>query len=70
MPITRNTPNQIAITGRHNKLRTQHDKNAPQVRELAEAKNTASQTAVDLKMHLKRVQLIGRENGLRFAEPS
>ena len=40
------------------------------MRELADAGKTVSQIAVELKMHIKRVQLIGRENGFRFAEPS
>lgn len=60
----------IGTTGHHEKLRVQRDKIAPQVRELAEAGKTVSQIAVALKMHIKRVQLIGRENGFRFAEPS
>jgi predicted polyphosphate/ATP-dependent NAD kinase len=60
----------VGTTSHHNKLRAKRDKIAPQVRELAEAGKTASEIAVDLKMHLKRVQLIGHENGFRFAEPS
>jgi hypothetical protein len=60
----------FGTTAHHAKLRADRDKFAPQVRELAEAGKTASQIAVDLKVHLKRVQLIGRENGFRFAEPS
>jgi hypothetical protein len=46
------------------------DKFALQVWELAETGKTVSQIAVKPKMHIKRVQLIGRENGFRFAEPS
>lgn len=60
----------IGTTGHHNKLRTQRDKIAPQVRELAKSGKTVSQIASELKMHIKRVQLIGRENGFKFAEPS
>lgn len=58
----------IGTTVHHNKLRAQRDKVAPQVRELAEAGKTVSQIAVAMNMHIKRVQLIGRENGFKFAE--
>lgn len=60
----------FGTTAHHAKLRAERDKIAPQVRELVAAGKTASQIAIDLKMHLKRVQLIGRENGFKFAEHS
>lgn len=58
----------IGTTVHHNKLRAQRDKIAPRVQELAEAGKTVSQIAAALKMDIKRVHLIGRENGFTFAK--
>lgn len=49
-------------------LRAERDKLAPAVRAQAHAGAIASAAAVALKMHIKRVQLIARENGFAFAE--
>lgn len=57
----------LGTTSHHNKLRAQRDKLSPQVRELAEAGKTASEVSAALKIHIKRVQLIGRENGLSLS---
>ena len=59
----------IGTTVHHNKLRAQRDKIAPKVRKLVAAGKTARQIAAKLKMHLKRVHLIGRENGFGFTDP-
>jgi len=60
----------FGTTAHHAKLRADRDKLAPAVRAQSEAGQTASAAAVALKMHIKRVQLIARENGFTFAEPS
>jgi hypothetical protein len=60
----------FGTTAHHAKLRAGRDKLAPAVREQAEAGKTVSETAAALKMHIKRVQLIARENGFTFADPA
>ncbi|SDB54211.1 hypothetical protein [Pseudomonas sp. NFACC13-1] len=58
----------IGTTGHHNKLRAQRDKIAPKVRGLVEEGKTVSEVASVLKMHIKRVQLICRENAIKFVD--
>ena len=60
----------FGTTAHHAKLRAERDKLAPSVRAQAEAGKTVSEAAAALKMHIKRVQLIARENGYTFAEHS
>ena len=60
----------IGTTSHHDRLRAGRDKLAPQVKEQADAGKTAAETAKALGLHVKRVKLIGQENGFKFAEPS
>jgi hypothetical protein len=60
----------FGTTAHHAKLRAERDELAPSVRAQAEAGKTVSEAAAALKMHIKRVQLIARENGYTFAEPA
>ncbi|WP_339500174.1 hypothetical protein [Pseudomonas silesiensis] len=60
----------IGTTSHHDRLRAGRDKLAPQVKEQADAGKTAAEAAKALGMHVKRVKLIGQENGFKFAEPS
>lgn len=60
----------LGTTSHHDRLRAGRDKLAPMVKEQAEAGKTAGEAAKALSMHVKRVQLIARENNFKFAEPS
>lgn len=60
----------LGTTSHHDRLRAGRDRLAPKVKELAEAGKTAAETAKSLGMHVKRVKLIGQENGFKFADQS
>ncbi|MEF9671918.1 hypothetical protein QNM99_03685 [Pseudomonas sp. PCH446] len=59
----------LGTTGHHNRLRAERDKLAPAVKAQAETGCTAAEAAKTLGMHIKRVQLIARENSFKFREP-
>lgn len=60
----------LGTTTHHDRLRAGRDRLAPKVKAEAEAGKTAAETAKALGMHVKRVKLIGQENGFKFAEQS
>ena len=60
----------IGPSPHHDRLRAGRDRLAPKVKAEAEAGKTAAETAKALGMHVKRVKLIGQENGFKFAEQS
>ena len=53
-------------TAHSNKLRTERDKIAPKLKELAEAGTPVAKAARDCGMEAKRARLIARENGFKF----
>jgi hypothetical protein len=55
-------------TAHHERLRKERDKLAPAVRAEAAKGVVASVAAKNLRMHIKRVTLIARENGFKFAD--
>ncbi|NWD49056.1 hypothetical protein [Pseudomonas gingeri] len=58
----------LGTTGHHSRLRAERDKLAPSVKAQADMGRTASAAAKALGMHIKRAQLIARENGFRFSD--
>ncbi|VVQ17274.1 hypothetical protein PS914_05989 [Pseudomonas fluorescens] len=60
----------LGTTSHHDRLRAGRDRLAPLVKEQADAGKTAAEAAKALGLHVKRVKLIGQENGFKFAEPS
>lgn len=60
----------LGSTSHHDRLRAGRDKLAPSVKSEAATGKTAAEVAKALGMHVKRVKLIGQENGFKFADPS
>ena len=53
---------------RTNKLRTERDKLAPELKQLAESGTSINKAADGLGIDHKRARLIARENGFKFAD--
>ena len=56
-------------TSHSNKLRIERNKQAPRLRELAEAGHTVIEAAKAMGMETKRARLIARENDIKFPGP-
>lgn len=56
-------------TSHSNKLRIERNKQAPRLRELADAGMTVIQAAKEMGMETKRARLIARENDIKFPGP-
>lgn len=56
-------------TSHSNRLRIERNKQAPRLRELAEAGKTVIEAAKEMGMEAKRARLIARENGIKFPGP-
>ncbi|KAB0504727.1 hypothetical protein [Pseudomonas moorei] len=56
-------------TSHSNKLRIERNKQAPRLRELAEAGHTVIEAAKAMGMETKRARLIARENNILFPGP-
>jgi hypothetical protein len=56
-------------TSHSNKLRIERNKQAPRLRELAEAGHTVIEAAKAMSMETKRARLIARENDIKFPGP-
>ncbi|MEB2621446.1 hypothetical protein [Pseudomonas sp. YuFO8] len=56
-------------TSHSNKLRVGRNKQAPRLKELADAGKTVIQAAKEMGMETKRARLIARENNIKFPGP-
>jgi hypothetical protein len=56
-------------TSHSNKLRIERNKQAPRLKELADAGKTVIQAAKEMGMETKRARLIARENNIKFPGP-
>jgi len=56
-------------TSHSNKLRIERNKQAPRLKELAEAGHTVIEAAKAMGMETKRARLIARENDIKFPGP-
>ncbi|NBB58921.1 hypothetical protein GVN18_06470 [Pseudomonas sp. ODNR1LW] len=56
-------------TSHSNKLRIERNKQAPRLKELADAGMTVIQAAKEMGMETKRAWLIARENDIKFPGP-
>lgn len=56
-------------TSHSNKLRIERNKQAPRLRELAEAGHAVIEAAKAMGMETKRARLIARENDIKFPGP-
>ena len=56
-------------TSHSNKLRIERNKQAPRLKELADAGMTVIQAAKEMGMETKRARLIARENDIKFPGP-
>jgi hypothetical protein len=56
-------------TSHSNKLRIGRNKQAPRLRELADAGKTVIEAAKEMGMETKRARLIARENDIKFPGP-
>jgi hypothetical protein len=56
-------------TSHSNKLRIGRNKQAPRLKELADAGMTVIQAAKEMGMEAKRARLIARENNIKFLGP-
>ncbi|VVM59782.1 hypothetical protein [Pseudomonas fluorescens] len=56
-------------TSHSNKLRIERNKQAPRLRELADAGKTVIESAKEMGMETKRARLIARENNIKFPGP-
>jgi hypothetical protein len=57
-------------SGHSERLRTERDKLAPMLKALAETGITSSAAATQTRIRQKRIELIARENGFKFASPA
>ena len=56
-------------TSHSNKLRIERNKQAPRLKELADAGKTVIEAAKEMGMEAKRARLIARENNIKFPGP-
>jgi hypothetical protein len=57
-------------SGHSERLRKERDKLAPMLKALAETGITSSAAATRTRIRQKRIELIARENGFKFASPT
>ena len=57
-------------TSHSNKLRIERNKQAPRLKELADAGHTVIEAAKAMGMETKRARLIARENDIKFPGPA
>lgn len=56
-------------SGHSERLRTERNKLAPMLKALAETGITSSAAATQTRIRQKRIELIAKENGFKFASP-